>query len=106
MANKLAGRVRRVDPTGFNKVSALGIGEQRVNVIVGVTDSLERWQSLGHGHRVDAHIIVWRYDDVLAVPVSALFRHREAWTVKCLRTARRACARSWSAIATARHPRF
>jgi HlyD family secretion protein len=77
----VAGRVRRIEPTGFTKVSALGIEEQRVNVIIDFTDPPERWQSLGHGYRVEAHIVVWRGEDVLRVPVSALFRHGEDWAV-------------------------
>ena len=75
------GRVRRIEPTGFTKVSALGIEEQRVNVIIDFTDPPARWQSLGHGYRVEAHIVVWRGAEVLKVPVSALFRHGEAWAV-------------------------
>jgi HlyD family secretion protein len=75
------GRVRRIEPTGFTKVSALGIEEQRVNVIIDFTDPPERWQSLGHGYRVEAHIVVWQTEDTLRVPVSALFRHGERWAV-------------------------
>ncbi len=77
----VAGRVRRIEPTGFTKVSALGIEEQRVNVIIDFTDPPERWQLLGHGYRVEARIVVWQSEDVLKVPVSALFRHGEAWAV-------------------------
>ena len=75
------GRVRRIEPTGFTKVSALGIEEQRVNVIIDFTDPPARWQSLGHGYRVEAHIVVWQSEDALKVPVSALFRHGEDWAV-------------------------
>jgi HlyD family secretion protein len=77
----VAGRVRRIEPTGFTKVSALGIEEQRVNVIIDFTDPPAHWQSLGHGYRVEAHIVVWQGGNVLTVPVSALFRHGEAWAV-------------------------
>jgi len=73
--------VRRIEPTGFTKVSALGIEEQRVNVIIDFTDPPAQWQSLGHGYRVEAHIVVWQGEDVLKVPVSALFRHGEVWAV-------------------------
>jgi HlyD family secretion protein len=70
----LAGRVRRVEPFGFTKVSALGIEEQRVNVIIDLTDPPERWKRLGHGYRVEARIVLWEGEDVLALPLSALFR--------------------------------
>ena len=75
----LAGRVRRVEPYGFTKVSALGIEEQRVNVIVDFIDPPEARLSLGHGYRVEARIILWRDDAVLRLPVSALFRDGDAW---------------------------
>jgi HlyD family secretion protein len=77
----LAGRVRRVEPYAFTKISALGIEEQRVNVIVDFTDSAETWQGLGHGYRVDAHILDWRGEDVLKLPLGALFRDGESWAV-------------------------
>ncbi|MBE9552447.1 MAG: HlyD family efflux transporter periplasmic adaptor subunit, partial [Proteobacteria bacterium] len=77
----LAGRVRRVEPYAFTKVSALGIEEQRVNVIVDFTDPQEKWQGLGHGYRVDAHILDWRDEDVLKLPLGALFRDGESWAV-------------------------
>ena len=77
----LNGRVRRVEPFGFNKVSALGIEEQRVNVIIDFTDPRERWSRLGHGYRVLARIVRWRGEDVLQVPLSALFRAEGAWAL-------------------------
>ncbi len=80
-AAAVKGRVRRIEPTGFTKVSALGIEEQRVNVIIDFTDPPERWRSLGHGYRVEAHIVVWQGEDALKVPVSALFRSGEDWAV-------------------------
>jgi HlyD family secretion protein len=70
----LHGRVRRVEPYGFTKVSALGIEEQRVNVVIEFTDPPEKWQRLGHGYRVETRIVLWRGDDVVKVPLSALFR--------------------------------
>jgi HlyD family secretion protein len=72
--NVLHGRVRRVEPYGFTKVSALGIEEQRVNVVIDFTDPPEKWQRLGHGYRVEARIVLWRGDDVVKLPLSALFR--------------------------------
>jgi len=70
----LHARVRRVEPYGFTKVSALGIEEQRVNVILDFTDAPEKWQRLGHGYRVETRIVLWRGDDVVKLPLSALFR--------------------------------
>lgn len=77
----LSGVVKRVEPFGFTKVSTLGIEEQRVNVIIDLTDPPESWQRLGHGYRVDVRIIIWRADSVLRVPLSALFRQGEDWAV-------------------------
>lgn len=77
----LEGIVRRVEPFGFTKISALGIEEQRVNTLVDLISPHERWQSLGHGYRVEARIVIDRARDVLTVPVSALFRSREQWSV-------------------------
>jgi HlyD family secretion protein len=77
----LEGRVRRVEPTGFTKVSALGVEEQRVLVIADITSPTEQWQRLGDGYRVEASFILWEGDSVLQVPASALFRHRDGWAV-------------------------
>ncbi len=77
----LAGRVRRVEPAGFTKISALGIEEQRVNVLIDFTDPPERFARLGHGYRVDTRIIIWRRDKVLRAPMSALFRDGDHWAV-------------------------
>jgi HlyD family secretion protein len=68
---ELAGRVRRVEPSGFTKVSALGVEEQRVNVLLDLVDPPP---SLGDGYRVEARIVVWKSEDVLSAPASALFR--------------------------------
>ncbi len=73
--------VRRVDPAGFTKVSALGIEEQRVNTILDITDPKEKWARLGHDFRVFVRITVWSAEDALAVPLSALFRHGADWAV-------------------------
>jgi HlyD family secretion protein len=79
-AQPLAGRVRRVEPSGFMKVSALGVEEQRVNVIVDFADEIEP-SSLGDGYRVEVRIITWREPSVLKVPVGALFRRGPDWAV-------------------------
>ncbi|UCH73923.1 MAG: HlyD family efflux transporter periplasmic adaptor subunit [Rhodospirillales bacterium] len=77
----LSGRVRHVEPTGFTKVSALGIEEQRVNVIIDFTDPSERWRNLGHGYRVEVRIVIWRGEDVLVLPLGAMFRDAGRWAV-------------------------
>jgi HlyD family secretion protein len=77
----LKGRVRLVEPSGFTKISALGVEEQRVWVILDFTDPPARWQALGDGYRVDARIIIWEGRDVLQVPAGALFRHQDGWAV-------------------------
>jgi HlyD family secretion protein len=80
-AAPLAGRVRRVEPFGFTKVSALGIEEQRVNVVIDLTSPPETWRRLGHGYRVEARILLWEADAVLALPQSSLFRNGDGWGV-------------------------
>jgi HlyD family secretion protein len=77
----LHGRVQRVEPYGFTKVSALGIEEQRVNVIIDFVDPAAARRALGHGYRVMARIVVWQGDDVVILPVGALFRRGDAWAV-------------------------
>lgn len=77
----LVGRVRRVEPSGFTKISALGVEEQRVNVVIDLSGPREEWQSLGDGYRVEVRIIVWEKDKVLKVPTSSLFRHDGRWAV-------------------------
>ena len=77
----LRGRVRRVEPSGFTKISALGVEEQRVNVIADFDEPRATWQSLGDGYRVELRIVVWRKADVLKVPTSSLFRHESKWAV-------------------------
>jgi HlyD family secretion protein len=77
----LEGRVRRIEPYGFTKVSALGIEEQRVNVIIDLTSPREQWERLGHGYQVEARVVLWQADDVVTVPLTALFREGDAWAV-------------------------
>ena len=74
----LEARVRRVEPSGFRKVSALGVEEQRVNVIA---DLAEPNPALGDGYRFEAMIVVWEGPGVLQVPASALFRQAGDWSV-------------------------
>jgi HlyD family secretion protein len=77
--NSLRGHVRVVEPSAFTKLSALGVEEQRVNVIIDMDDRRELWSSLGDGYRVEARISVWEGENVLKVPASAVFRSEEAW---------------------------
>jgi HlyD family secretion protein len=95
----LAGRVRRVEPSGFMKISALGVEEQRVNVLIDLDSSAAEngiastggsgdgpagaaaRGALGDGYRVEVRIIVWRDDNVVKAPVGALFRRGESWAV-------------------------
>lgn len=76
----LAAEVRRVEPIAFVKVSALGVEEQRVNVVLDVADAARAWQQLGDGYRVTVRVITWQAPDVLQVPSSALFRQGDAWS--------------------------
>jgi HlyD family secretion protein len=77
----LTGQVRRVEPYGFTKVSALGIEEQRVNVIIDLLAEPAKWRRLGHGYRVNTRIIVWREEGVAQLPLAALFRDDDRWAV-------------------------
>jgi len=77
----LEGVVRTVEPFGFTKVSALGVEEQRVNVIADFVSSKEQWQRLGDGYRVEAQFVIWEGKDVLQVPASSLFRLNEGWAL-------------------------
>lgn len=76
---RLKGRVRRVEPAAFTKVSALGVEEQRVNVIVDMVSPPEQWLSLGDQFRIDAQIIVFERSEAVVAPVAALFRDGEHW---------------------------
>lgn len=77
----LRGRVRLIEPFGFTKVSALGVEEQRVNVIIDLTDPWEDWMRLGHGYRATVKIKVAAAADAVRVPVGALFRLGTQWAV-------------------------
>lgn len=77
----LTGRVRLVEPSAFTKVSALGVEEQRVNVVIDILDAPERRKSLGDAFRVEARIIIRETENVLKIPAGALFRHADGWAV-------------------------
>lgn len=77
----LDGRVRRVEPAGFTKISALGVEEQRVNVVLDFADPVAASAALGDAFRVEVRVVIWEAEDVLKVPTAALFRQGEAWAV-------------------------
>ncbi len=77
----IQGKVVRVDPAGFLKVSALGIEEQRVRVTIDFVEPPEAWSQLGHDYRVVVHVTIWSAEDALTVPISALFRKGDDWAV-------------------------
>lgn len=69
----LAGRVRRVEPAAFTKISALGVEEQRVRVLIDIASPPDAWRALGVGYRVNVRIITMAMERVLKIPVSAVF---------------------------------
>lgn len=78
----LNGRVRLVEPSAFTKISALGVEEQRVNVVIDFTSPREEWSTLGDGFKVDARIVVYENDSAIEVPTSALFsKTADEWAV-------------------------
>jgi HlyD family secretion protein len=77
----LQARVRLVEPSAFTKVSALGVEEQRVNVIADLITPPEQRRGLGDNFRVEARIIVWETDRTLKVPSGTLFRQGTQWAV-------------------------
>ena len=76
----LNARVRRIEPSGFRKISALGVEEQRVNVIIDLVDGAAARQ-LGDGYRVEVRVVIWRDDAALKAPIGALFRRGDQWAV-------------------------
>ncbi len=77
----LEGRVRVVEPGAFTKVSALGVDEQRTNVVVDITSPIAERGSLGDAYRVDVRVVVASLDDAIVIPAGALFRDRGGWSV-------------------------
>lgn len=84
-AEVLRGAVERIEPQAFTKISALGVEEQRVNVI-GALPAVPA--GLGAEYRIDAAIVVWDQSDVLTVPASALFQREGRWQVFTVEGAR------------------
>jgi len=87
-AEAIRGRVRLVEPAGFTKVSALGVEEQRVNVIVGIDDPALALTRLGDRFRVEVRVIVWEAADVVKVPIGSLVRDGDRWSVFVVREGR------------------
>ena len=80
----LAGRVRRVEPAAFTKVSTLGVEEQRVNVLIDIVSSPQDWAGLGDAYQLDTRITVFTREDATIIPSGALFRVGESWNVYVL----------------------
>ncbi len=80
-AGELTARVRRIDPVGFTKVSALGIEEQRVNAVLDFTAPVEAYARLGHDFRVFVQVLVEDIAETTRLPLGALFRSGETWAV-------------------------
>ncbi len=78
---RLEARVRRVEPAGFTKISALGVEEQRVNVVLDFVDPAAAFAALGDAYRVEVRIVLWEGTSVLKVPTSALLRDGDRWAV-------------------------
>ncbi|MES9941688.1 MAG: HlyD family efflux transporter periplasmic adaptor subunit [Candidatus Thiodiazotropha sp. 6PLUC2] len=77
----LTGKVRRIEPFGFTKISALGIEEQRVNVIIDFTSPKADWMRIAHGYQVDVRIVLSQGENILKLPLTALFRDGNVWAV-------------------------
>jgi HlyD family secretion protein len=75
----LEGRVRLVEPSAFTKISALGVEEQRVNVLIDLVSPPEQWKTLGDGYRVETRIIVYQEENAVKAPGGALFREGNQW---------------------------
>ncbi len=75
----LSGHVHRIEPSAFTRLSALGVEEQRVNVVIDLDPPYQRWGRLGDGYRVEASIVVWEGRDRLIIPGGAVFRHDDGW---------------------------
>ncbi|MEO0936522.1 MAG: efflux RND transporter periplasmic adaptor subunit [Pseudomonadota bacterium] len=78
-AHPLQGVVRRIEPTARRVVSALGIEEQRVDLLIDITSPAQDWVGLGHGFSVFVKVVEWEADDTLLVPLSAVFQSDEGW---------------------------
>jgi HlyD family secretion protein len=75
----LLARVRRVEPSGFLKISALGVEEQRVNIVVDFEEPSEAWKARGDAYRVELRVVIWEAQDAIKVASSSLFRRGDGW---------------------------
>jgi HlyD family secretion protein len=85
---ELAARVRRVEPSGFTKISALGVEEQRVNVLLDFTGPMRTRAPVADGYRVIANIVIWQRPRVLRLPAASMFRQGSGWAVFVIRGGR------------------
>ncbi|MEJ2374161.1 MAG: HlyD family efflux transporter periplasmic adaptor subunit [Pseudolabrys sp.] len=86
----LDGRVRRVEPAAFTKISTLGVEEQRVNVLIDITSPEKQWVNLGDAYQIDARITVFARDNAIIVPAGALFRIGDTWKLYAVQDGRAA----------------
>lgn len=101
----LAARVRLVEPAAFTKISALGVEEQRVNVVADIITPVAARAALGDNFRVEARVIVWETEQTLKVPVSALFRRGEGFAAYVVRGGKAALVSVAAGRSTARRHR-
>jgi len=73
--------VQKIEPSGFTKISALGVEEQRTRIILDLVSPQHEWASLGDAYRVEVTFILQQQEALLQIPVSALFRIRDGWAV-------------------------
>ena len=78
-ASALQRWVRRIEPSGFTKISALGVEEQRVWIIIDITSPREAWLNLSDGYRAEVQVITDEIDKATVVPIGALFRRGDTW---------------------------
>lgn len=75
----LPARVERIEPAAMTRLSALGIEEQRVQLVLGLTGDPASWAGLGDGYRALVRITLWQGQDLTAIPIGALFRAGSDW---------------------------
>ncbi len=85
---EMSGRVRRVEPSGFTKISALGVEEQRVNVVVAIDDAARVASPLGDRYRVEVRVVIWAEAGVLMVPIGSVVRDGDGWSVFAIQDGR------------------
>lgn len=84
----LNAHVRQVEPSGFTKISALGVEEQRVNILLDFTERGSETSTIADGFRVIVHVVVWQQSNVLRIPITAMFRHGNSWAAFVVRNGR------------------